>query len=255
MNDTKSNLPDTVPQAASDRNGTLSGPVQGSLKLSDIAYARIVAAISNGDYPVGGKLPTEHELAEQMAVSRPIIREALSRLRDDGLVISRRGSGTYVQRNLMPDDRRLAPLSSISDMRRCLEFRLSYEQQTAYQAAIALTSDGQSRINQALAQLERGLSGGEIDIDDDFNFHLAIAHATENRFFVGGLSGMREPVMSGMTITRNFALLRTHERLLALHEEHVRIADAISARDPEAAHTAMRLHIENAMNRAFEGGN
>ncbi len=225
----------------------------GSLKLSDVAYARIASSITNGEYTVGGKLPTENELADLLSVSRPIVREALSRLRDDGLVVSRRGSGTYVRRAPLADDRRLAPLSSIADMRRCLEFRLSIETETAYRAAQELTPEGERAIREALARLEQGLSGGEIDIEEDFNFHLAIARATENRFFAAAVSAMREPITAGMNITRHFALLRTRERLLALHEEHVRIADAITARDPDAARTAMRAHIENAIERAFEG--
>lgn len=225
----------------------------GSLKLSDVAYARIAASITSGEYPLGSKLPTENELADLLKVSRPIVREALSRLRDDGLVVSRRGSGTYVRRAPQPDDRRLAPLSSIADMRRCLEFRLSYEAETAHRAAEALTPAGEQLIRDALARLEQGLAGGEIDIESDYNFHLAVARATENRFFAAGLAAMREPITAGMNITRHFALLRTRERLLALHEEHVRIAEAIYARSPDGARKAMQTHIENAIARAFEG--
>ena len=97
------------------------------------------------------------------------------------------------------------------------------------------------------------MKGGEIPVDDDFNFHFAVARATENRFFVSGMSVMREAVMIGMTITRNFAFLRTTERLVELHREHERIFEAIVARDPDGAREAMRDHLGNAMRRAFEG--
>jgi DNA-binding FadR family transcriptional regulator len=233
--------------------GGVSAQGSGSLKLSDVAYARIAASIASGEYAVGSKLPTENELADLLKVSRPIVREALSRLRDDGLVVSRRGSGTYVRRAPMPDDRRLAPLSSIADMRRCLDFRLSYETETAYRAAQALTPEGEQRIREALARLEQGLAAGEIDIESDYNFHMAVARATENRFFAAGLAAMRDPITAGMNITRHFALLRTRDRLLALHEEHVRIAQAIYARDADGARQAMRTHLENAIARAFDG--
>ena len=232
--------------------GSVSIPAE-SPKLSDIAYARIAAGISNGDYAVGGKLPTENELAELLSVSRPIVREALSRLRDDGLVVSRRGSGTYVRRAPLASDRRLAPLSSIADMRRCLEFRIGFEGETAYYAALGLTDDGRTGLEDTLARLENGVKAGEIPVEDDFNFHFAVARATENRFFVSGMSVMRDAVMIGMNITRNFAFLRTAERLDALHLEHVRIFDAIVARDPDAARVAMRDHLGNAMKRAFDG--
>ncbi len=228
---------------------TTSGP----LKLSDVAYARIVAGITSGDYPVGGKLPTENELADLLSVSRPVVREALSRLRDDGLVVSRRGSGTYVRTAPMPGDRRLTTLSSIGDMRKCLEYRISFEGETAFHAARDLVPEGEAAIKAALARLEAAVEGSEIDIEDDFGLHFAIACATENRFFAAGLSAMREPVMAGMTITRHFSLLRTRKRLLELHDEHVRIVDAILARDPQGARAAMRTHLENAVVRAFEG--
>jgi GntR family transcriptional regulator, transcriptional repressor for pyruvate dehydrogenase complex len=225
----------------------------GPPKLSDIAYARIAAGIANGNYAVGGKLPTENALAETLSVSRPIVREALSRLRDDGLVVSRRGSGTYVRRTLGASDRRLAPLSSIADMRRCLEYRLSLEGETAYHAALHLTDEGQQSLRGILDRLDIGVRGGGIDVEDDFNFHLTIANCTQNRFFSAGVSTMREPITVGMNITRNFAFLRTNERLEALHLEHVRIYEAIVARKPEAAREAMRTHLTNAMTRAFEG--
>jgi len=225
----------------------------GPPKLSDVAYARIAAGIANGSYAVGGKLPTENALAESLSVSRPIVREALSRLRDDGLVVSRRGSGTYVRRTLGASDRRLAPLSSIADMRRCLEYRMSLEGETAFHAALNLTEEGQQALRDALDRLEVGVRGGGIDIEDDFNFHQTIANCTQNRFFSASLATMRDPITVGMNITRNFALLRTTERLEALHLEHVAIFEAIMARDPERARDAMRLHLGSAMTRAFEG--
>lgn len=222
-------------------------------KLSDIAYARIAASIANGDYAVGGKLPTENELADLMAVSRPIVREALSRLRNDGMVVSRRGSGTYVRRVPLAADRQLAPLSSIADMRRCLDYRISMEGENAYHAALALTDEGRAALGECLARLEQDSNAGEISIDDDFNFHMAVARATENRFFVATMAAMREPIMAGMNITRNFAFLRTHERLLELHQEHVAIHDAVVARDAPGARDAMRRHLENGKTRAFDG--
>lgn len=223
------------------------------MKLCDIVYARIITSISAGDYAVGSKLPTENELADMLSVSRPIVREALSRLRDDGIVVSRRGSGTYVRRAPQPEDRGLGPLSSIADMRRCLDFRLSLEAETAALAAAALTPAGEASLRAALMRLEEGLAANEIGVEEDFELHLAIARATENRFFAASFSMMREPVTAGMNITRNFQLLRTRERLEALHAEHVRIVQAICARNPEAARKAMQEHLANAIARAFDG--
>lgn len=222
-------------------------------KLSDVAYARIFSRIAAGDYTVNAKLPTENELAEQLAVSRPIIREALARLRDDGLVISRRGSGTYVRRAPLATDQRLAPLSSIADMRKCLEFRMSFEGETAFFAAQAGSAGDRSALIAAVERLKEGMKQGELSIEDDFAFHYAIAQATNNRFFQATMAAMREPIAAGMQITRNFELLRTRERLIALHQEHLDIYAAIRENDAPAARAAMQRHLGNAMKRAFEG--
>jgi DNA-binding FadR family transcriptional regulator len=228
------------------------GPVaEGPVKLSDVAYAKIFGRISSGEYPVGGRLPTENALAILLSVSRPVVREALARLRDDGVVVSRRGSGTYVRKAPQPDQARAAPLMNIADMRRCLEFRISLEGETAYRAA--LRSQGREALTAAVARLEAGMAEDRIDIADDYAFHAAVADCTGNRFFQAVMADLKPSITTGMEITRSFGLLGTREALEALHREHLAVYDAIMANDAEGARTAMRLHLENAMKRAFEG--
>ena len=79
--------------------------------LSDRAYERILSMIVGGEIPVGGKLPTEQSLSEQLGISRPVLRQALRQLREDDVIVSRQGSGSYVQRR--PKDAVLiSPLSA-----------------------------------------------------------------------------------------------------------------------------------------------
>ena len=66
-------------------------------KLSDFLYEQVLGLILSSEYPVGARLPTEADLAARFDVSRPVVREALARLREDGLVVSRQGSGSYVR--------------------------------------------------------------------------------------------------------------------------------------------------------------
>lgn len=70
--------------------------------------------IVNGSYPVGSQLPTEEELRARFSVSRFTVREALRRLRDDGLVASRQGAGTVVVPG--PSGTEFLPITSISDL-------------------------------------------------------------------------------------------------------------------------------------------
>lgn len=231
------------------------GPVAGdasSIKLSDLVYAKIAGRIRSGEYPLDARMPTENDLAEMLGVSRPVVREALARLRIDGVVTSRRGSGTYVCRAPERDAPRAPPLTSISDMRRCMEYRISVESECAWHAARG-PADARGPLIEAMARLTADLAADTIAVDDDFAFHLAIAEATGNRFFRFSLAALRDSIVTAMGITPSFMPVRNHERLAALHAEHVAVYDAILADDPEAARTAMRRHLEAAMRRVFEG--
>ncbi len=76
-----------LPQAAS-----------GSTRLSTVVYEGIVALISRGDFALSSRLPSETRLSGMFGASRPVVREALARLREDGVIVSRQGSGSFVRR-------------------------------------------------------------------------------------------------------------------------------------------------------------
>lgn len=223
-----------------------------SVKLSDLVHAKIAGRIRSGEYPVDARLPTENELAEMLGVSRPVVREALARLRSDGVVTSRRGSGTYVQRTIEPEQGGVSPLTSIADMRRCLEYRISMEGEAAWHAANGAPRD-REMLHNAMAQLTRDLAANTMEVDDDFAFHLGVAQATGNRFFASTMEGLRTSVITAMGITPSFMTVRTHERLAMLLGEHQAVYEAIVANDPDAARAAMRSHLTRAMRRVFEG--
>jgi DNA-binding FadR family transcriptional regulator len=223
-----------------------------TVKLGDIVYAKIAGRIRNGDYPVDSRLPNENDLAEMLGVSRPVVREALARLRDAGVVTSRRGSGTYVQRTMTEERLGEAPLTSITDMRKCLEFRISLEGEAAYHAAAGRPED-RADLESAMARLAQGIEQGMLRVEDDFAFHYAVARASGNRFFVSTMASLRESIVTAMGITPSFSAVRTPERLALLHAEHRAVFDAILANDPDGARIAMRTHLSNAMQRVFEG--
>ena len=80
-----------------EREG-VDGPPSQAGRLGDQLYHRLAVLIERGEFAEGGRLPPETELAERFHVSRPVIREALSRLRSVGVIVSRRGSGSFVQK-------------------------------------------------------------------------------------------------------------------------------------------------------------
>jgi DNA-binding FadR family transcriptional regulator len=217
-----------------------------------VVYDRILELVVDGEAGDSRRLPTEVELARRLGVSRPTIREALARLREDGVIVSRRGSGTYVQRVPSKSILSFAPLSSIADMQRCFDFRIALEGEAAFHAGQPGRSANFAELDAALASLERAAEGA-LATEEDFAFHLAVARLSENRFFEATLLSLKDSVLTGMTVTRNLSLMRPRARLLAVVEEHVTIADAIRASNPEQARQAMRQHLTNAKRRVFEG--
>lgn len=223
------------------------------MKLSDQVYEKIFGLIVSGELPENSKLPTELELADRFAVSRTIVREALARLKDDGLVLSRQGSGNFVKRR--PDEAVLnfAPLGSIADMQRCFEFRISLESEAAYFAAQRSDETTIGAIESALANLDKIIETGQLGVEADYDLHFAIAQAAQNRFFLSTMASLRNNICFGMNLARSLSLTRPVDRLRQVQAEHVAILDAIRDHDAERARDAMRLHLHNARTRVFEG--
>ncbi|WP_321793581.1 FadR/GntR family transcriptional regulator [Caballeronia sp. J97] len=220
--------------------------------LADRIYSDILNSIMEGEFKEGDRLLTEHALAERFATSRPTVREALARLRADGIIVTRRGSGTIVGRRPDPDVRRFAPLETLSDIRRCYEFRVVTESGAAELAAIKAEEDDIRAIQKAWDQLERVVETQQgIGAKDDFAFHLAVARASKNQFFITVLSFIEEQVEVSMNLSRNLSFVKTLERQRLVQREHLDVLEAIRARDPARAGKAMRAHLENALERMF----
>ncbi len=215
-------------------------------------YQRIFETIVAGEFAVDARLPSETELAARFGASRPVVREALARLRDDGIIVSRQGSGSYVKRRPDVAVLRFTPGGSIDDVQRCFEFRHAIEGSAAALAAERWEDADLAEIRAAFAALEVAIRNNELGVELDERFHLAIAKATHNPYYVSMQSSLQPHIRFGMNLTRNLSMLRTAERVLAAQDEHRVILDAIVARDPQAARRAMEDHIANARRRMFE---
>lgn len=222
--------------------------------LSERVYAGIVDGIVGGEFPPDSRLPSEVALARRFAVSRPIVREALARLRDHNFIRSRRGSGSWVLHK--PDDAltAFAPVSSIADIQRCFEFRSAVEGRAAALAAERLDARARVRIEAAYADLEEVVRGNAVGAEADFAFHLAVVAAARNDFFRAALEMLQGNILLSINLMRNLSLRRPRQRLRRVQDEHLAVLEAILARDPEAAERAMSFHIASARARLFDGG-
>lgn len=223
-------------------------------KLSDRVYDHVFSQIMVGIYPVNSRLPPETGLADQLGVSRPVVREALMRLREDGLIASRQGAGSFVVKRPAEDVYHFAPIGSIADILRCFVFRVAIEGEAAALAARDHDAEGLQRIVDAIAALDRIVEEGTLGVEADIAFHRSVAEATGNRFFTATLAALESQVAAGITLNRNLSLIQPRDRILRGQKEHRVVLEAIAARDEEGARKAMRTHIENARKRIFEGG-
>ncbi|WP_448192635.1 FadR/GntR family transcriptional regulator [Azospirillum sp. sgz301742] len=217
-------------------------------------YQGLLAQISAGTYQPDQRLPGEHELAEQFLVSRPVVRDALSRLRDEGLIHSRRGAGSFVK--MRPAETRalvgFAPVETIADIQRCYEFRLSIEPDYAYYAALRWNQPALDAIASALDLMQAATQAHRHREDADFAFHCAIAEAANNHYYLSSYKALKDHIAIGMKF-HGASLMGPREGLTGVLDEHRGIFEAIRSRDADRARTAMRHHLEGSRDRVFEG--
>ena len=143
--------------------------------LTDTVAKRLLAEIQEGRAQPGDKLPTETALAEQFGVSRTVIREAVSRLRQDGIVEARQGSGVFVtgatgNRALRID---AAELRSLDAVLHIVELRRALETEIAAQAAARRKKRDMAAIDAALAAISEAVAAGGDGVQEDVAFTAA----------------------------------------------------------------------------------
>ncbi|KQT85406.1 FadR/GntR family transcriptional regulator [Aurantimonas sp. Leaf443] len=215
-------------------------------RLADVVYGQILTEITSGHLKAGDKLPSEAELWMRFGVSRPVVREALLRLQSDGLVLSRRGVGTFVSKQPSTRLTELADSSELSRFLRAFEPRIVLETEVARLAAERRTRSDIDRAREAIEALRRAIAAGDLGQEQDIAFHDAVAQAAGNDFFGDLLNGLRTPVTQTMNIGLELARGRSAGRRLRIIEEHTRILDAIAAGDGDAAASYMKYHLMQA---------
>jgi DNA-binding GntR family transcriptional regulator len=204
------------------------GDVQGAIPVQKDAYTLILEAIDAGLFKPGDRL-VESELADRFGVSRTPVREALQRLETQAMLV-RDGRSLMVA---TLDHNQLAELYAV---------RTELEGLAARLAARAAT-DEEVRVLRGMVEDDRRLIGGDPRDLARANkrFHKQIHLASHNRFLVQQLDLVHRSM--ALLATTSFAAEGRDEVGLA---EHDRIIAAIEARDPEAAHAALRNHISKA---------
>ncbi|QDC10638.1 FadR family transcriptional regulator [Oceanicola sp. D3] len=241
----------TLEQERSER--VADHPQEREPTLSDHIYDQLLGDIIKGVYATGARLPSETAMAKAMGVSRPVVRAALARLREDGIISTRQGSGNYVARRPDSSVPSIVPLNSMSDIQRCYEFRLDFEPACAAWAAQRRTEEQMAALSEAVQHFEESYLQHELGTEADLEIHKAVARCTGNPFHVSVMDMLARQVAFGMHLSRSLTLHSAPQRNNVVEAEHRAILDAIVAADPEAARDSMRVHLEGARDRMFIG--
>lgn len=192
---------------------------------ADRAAWGIRALIVSGSYRAGDRLPAERELAGELKLSRPALREGIRRLRSGGVLESRRGSGTYI---------------SNVDVAGLFELRERVEPLAAQRAARLRNDSEVAELEQLIAGMHDNLDQpGAYDVAD-LKFHAAVAQASRSPVLISTLDMLTELGL----LVRAATSMTERVRIAALADVE-RVYTAIARGHPKRAANAMERHILN----------
>lgn len=225
----------------------LSTPVSREPLLAERLANEVGREIAAGAFKPGDRLPTEREMSESYGVSRAIVREAMGRLKHEGMILSRQGSGVFVADGNAPTLRLHIAPSDAQDLRDVVELLTAVRSAASAHAAARRTSAQLTAITHWYEEIGRAILDGQPGEEEDIAFHRAIIDAAGNPLFIQILefldARMRHFVRTARTNSRTRGLAGL------VQEEHRAMLEAIAAGDPVAARVAAEQHLTNALHR------
>lgn len=207
---------------------------------------QIRASVLSKGLKRGARLPSERDLAQELGVSRPSLREALIALEIEGTVEIRGGSGIYLAADGPRSPEVAATLGeSPSEL---MQARSMVEGSAIVLAAGRMTDEALTALRGALDEMARAVEAGRDPLDEDKVFHLLIARQTGNSVIAKLVSDLFEERYSPLAARLQDRFGTSGTWSLAL-EEHQAILDALCQRDPLQAQAAMCRHLEASRRR------
>lgn len=224
------------------------GPIRPK-KVAEAVLEQLRMRLEDGSLAPGDRLPSERELAEQMRVSRPVVREATNMLVGQGLLEIRARRGVFVRAAALPGwgD----PLTNLigDNMERLielLEVRRILEAQTAALAAEFATPADIDDLAQIMDEFERVHRQHETGEATDARFHARIARAAGNTVLMHLMATLHKAMTrSSHTVASRFQTSELYRETIL--RQHRAIFDAIRAHEPEAARARMQEHLDYVM--------
>jgi GntR family transcriptional repressor for pyruvate dehydrogenase complex len=214
-------------------------------RMSDQVFEQLKDLIFRGHLKPGERLMSERELAQNLGVSRPTVREAINKMVAMHLLEHRQGQGTFV--NLPPTSAEKNPLAAVmngqnASLMDMLEVRLGMECNAVALAAQRATDEDIREIEKNVQEMAVSIREGNLGSDADISFHMAIAYASKNVVQIHIMKSLYDLLFYG--IKENLQHLYTEPiNLEKVLEQHTDVLNAIRRRDPEEAYAAMKRHI------------
>lgn len=215
-------------------------------RLVDRVAEEIQRLIASGQLAPGTRLPPEREFAEQLGVSRPVVREAVHLLIAKGLLESKHGSGTTVRE--MTRDAVAEPLGWLAQSKGATLDHLHQVRSILEGAIVRMAADQASdeeiaELQRIVAEMKAHKENVEAFVALDADFHQALAETTHNPLLVVLLDSVRDLMQEvRLEVHRHPVVYDT------IVPDHEKIIAAMATRDPDAATQAMQGHLDHAHN-------
>ena len=220
--------------------------------LSTLVAEDLARKVMDGTLEPGARLPTEAALCDQYEVSRTVIREAVARLRSEGLLLSHQGRGMFVA-NQMPSQKFEIDENSLNTLPETislLELRLSVEVEAAGLCAQRRNISEAKEIRSLMEKVDsRQSDPSTVGVHYDYSFHLSIAKATHNPFFLSFLKFLEPIIVPRFRLSALVTESLKDVYYDLIHAEHEAIVVAIEEKDAVAARDAMRTHLLKSLER------
>jgi DNA-binding FadR family transcriptional regulator len=224
-------------------------PPRRAGRLSECVVNYVKEQIASNVLKPGDRLPTESELTAALGVSRTVVREGISRLQGGNVVETRHGVGNFV-RETGRGPFGIDPAVTVRDALSVLELRTSLESECAGLAAQRARPRDLDTIQAALSSILTTSHAGGDSVATDLQFHISIASATGNRYFVDILMQMGSALIPRNRIeSAGVAKIESEAYFARVNLEHESIFEAIARQDADGARAAMRMHLSNSRER------
>ncbi|MCO7563788.1 FCD domain-containing protein [Pseudomonas sp. S 311-6] len=224
------------------------------LQRPDTLVERVVSAIraeiDSGRLAAESRLPTEQQLAEQLNVSRSVVREAVAQLKADGVLIARRGLGSYISQTpsgtvfRFPGSQGRKP-----DLVQMFEMRLWIETQAAAIAARRRDAHDLARMAKALQEMLDRRSDFSAASAADVAFHRAIAQASKNAYFVAFHDFLGGQLAAARRNAWENSAAHSVGGSADANREHQALYQAIADGDRQAAAACAEAHLRASAKR------